>query len=502
MQNTPYFSLPIAMDGAYQRTVKIHGSGISSVFTTTQPGTLVLRKRTVSDNPVPLDSVAPPKPYELVVPPTQDVCDIKEVLDTHDIVVRDFYYPEAKYGHHGDQYRPNQFVGDEDDDRAPEFPRDVPPFPVVNLARQITKEDADHRLLPIHVPLITEPLEIPTPDKPYKPIYPLHRIPAPFSYRMAQATHDYRLYHETPRRFPIPGIFTRRLLTLDPACVHLEKYDEMDVLALYEHDKAVMRMLRDGEEPYPWWPATEGRDYFCEVTTEKVREMDVIATETLQNAFIMQEMADDNRQMMEEDAAMEENIKNGRVYKPGHDTIETAGLDYPDCILENGLSPRQYLKILMKRQRTVGMETIFEIQHYQALCRSVGKEYYPEDDFPDDDEEEDFQIYGACTLATGAPSVGAGGSGEQREEGDTDVDADGKEDPKAIDDLMARLPPQYTSATYRAHMFGRSSSLSSSSTSSPPDPAPKSTSSPRRKRNIDDVEDSTQDASSKRFKAE
>ncbi|KAJ7734774.1 hypothetical protein DFH07DRAFT_119993 [Mycena maculata] len=325
LPTTPTFTIPISIKGRAQRTFKLVGFGLKTVFTTKISGKLVVRQKTA---PIDCDPfgiqpwpVTPPKPDPnepdvrfketdgIYVPlPTDFIEDIHEALVSNGIKVRDFAYPVGR-ARHTNPTHPQSMALDktsEEDKSGQEKQTDnaIPSSP-------------ENAPMPSLSPTWTEPhpclrplmkrkwdgvLEIPTPEKPYIPVYETHRIPGWWDQAAAIAEHDYRL-SENPRTVPIMGITTRRLLTLSPNLVDLSRYDPMDFEELRRYDRRIVCMLMNGFEPRPWraihhpnWvPSAANRARMREapVTVRTWQTWDAKLQRTLLNNMVKQKMEDD-----------------------------------------------------------------------------------------------------------------------------------------------------------------------------------------------------------------
>ncbi|KAJ7291471.1 hypothetical protein C8J57DRAFT_1273109 [Mycena rebaudengoi] len=441
MSTPQFFSVPITMDGAHQRTVKIRCPGISAVFTTIRAGTLIFRKKTDRDLPVPSKSAPaiPAEPARFVVAASQDVRDIDEVLENNNILVRDFAYAESKRGHACPVLgRPHEILQlDEDSDLEneeevtnhlvsddPDSEKVPQPFPLVNLSRPLTKEDADQRVRP-YIDLAdlphVEPVKVPSPSTPFEPAFPAHRIPGLFNHILAKQEHDYRLGPDRNNKIPIPGMYTRRLLTIDPDSVDLARYRRIDFEALYAYDRALARQLRRGDALYPWRPVVKGRDYVPENTPVEFYAWDEENKTAEKHLERVRVMADDTMQAEEENRVRAQNVEAGRVYQGFDNGASDWDVDGPgdwlSTVGRNGLTPQQQMDILNKRKATATPEVLAVLERYRRECRMNFCEYQYESWREEEDEKERWPVYG--------PQRKAGGvNGEE--------DADG--------DLVGRLP--------------------------------------------------------------
>ncbi|KAJ6541998.1 hypothetical protein DFH09DRAFT_1282697 [Mycena vulgaris] len=188
------------------------------------------------------------------LPPTVDsVAEMHATLIASGIKVRDFAYRPTQIGHlnPADEINPGHFTRESYLETYYALLQD-PPSPVLDQYGPQWSE-TDPRLLPPQPVLMSDqPVVIPTPDSPFVPLYPTHRITGKFNQRGAMIEHDYRL-SQTHRTRPIRGLTSRRLLSLGPGWVDFERYTQMDIDALARYDNMLFSQNLTGGV-YPWVP--------------------------------------------------------------------------------------------------------------------------------------------------------------------------------------------------------------------------------------------------------
>ncbi|KAJ7472131.1 hypothetical protein FB451DRAFT_1471379 [Mycena latifolia] len=235
-----------------------HNKGILSKLRDIMVGKLVLRKKKkVQDTRYSMNLTQKTAPVNNEHPVKQllpaDVTEIYYTLVSSGIKVRDFAYAPNQIGHLNpvDEIDPGSLTYLENYYARLKDP--PPPIPD-HYSRQWT--ETDPRLMPPQPVLMSNhPVQVPTPDAPFVPLYPTHRITSKFHQRDAMLEHDYRL-SEDPRTRPIRGITSRRLLALGPGWVDLSRYAQMDINALWEYDCILFEQSQD-TGVYPWVPAYE-----------------------------------------------------------------------------------------------------------------------------------------------------------------------------------------------------------------------------------------------------
>ncbi|KAJ7151339.1 hypothetical protein C8R43DRAFT_1004866 [Mycena crocata] len=290
------FTIPISVKGRTQRTLKFVGYGFKSMLTTKISGRLVIRKKAKNyfppTGPLPTTtecwkgghhqdwSAEHDRGWEPPVPELSE--DIHADLVPLGIKVRDFAYPATRVGHQA-PVDPRPMAWSEEEKAKDPAKKDIPddpdvsPMPCVSMT--CTKPHPSIRPLPKRE--WTGVLEPPTPENPYIPVYPTHRIPGWFEQSCALSEVEYRL-SQTPRTYPICGSVTRRLLTLSPDLVDLTRYAEMDLEELRRYDRGIIWQGLNGIEPYPWralhhpaWcPSPENRKLILEKSASAFQAYD------------------------------------------------------------------------------------------------------------------------------------------------------------------------------------------------------------------------------------
>ncbi|KAJ7720919.1 hypothetical protein B0H16DRAFT_1474162 [Mycena metata] len=268
-------TIPIPVKRRSQRTLKVLGFGLKAFLTTKVPGRLIIRKRVPADEihspakivplpatpPVP-DPTVPPAPVDTTPTsgPWEPMAtvwpeDLHKDLVSNGIKVRDFAYPVGRVGHTTPVHPRPMTISDEEkkklgQKKAQEIPATLLKAPMPSVS---DSWELPHPCLrPVAHPELDKNLEVPTPEKPFVPLYQTHRIPAFFNQAASLALVYYRL-SENPRTVPIHGLITRRLLTLSPEMVDLSQYHKMDLEELRRYDRSIVWQLQHGIEPYPWY---------------------------------------------------------------------------------------------------------------------------------------------------------------------------------------------------------------------------------------------------------
>ncbi|KAJ6565485.1 hypothetical protein DFH09DRAFT_466615 [Mycena vulgaris] len=316
MQSPIAFTIPISVKRNTQRTLKLVGYGVKSILTTKISGKLVVRKRLPGvqyDGVLAWHTVPPkPDPKRRAPPPADDMLngdprtvphvdpvDLHNDLVSNGIKVRDFAYPATRRGHTKPvEPHPMLFTPEAAAAWTPNIPLspEVAPVPVVPM----TWEEPHPSLRPLPKCDWPGTFEVPTPEKPYQPVYETHRIPGWFEQSSALTEHDYRL-SQNPRTLPIRGLTSRRLLTLSPHLVDLARYDEIDLEELRRYDRRVVWQLMQGIEPYPWravhpvnWvPSAETRQKIFELGKEMAPRWDAPMQREVLTQFLRERLADD-----------------------------------------------------------------------------------------------------------------------------------------------------------------------------------------------------------------
>ncbi|KAJ7630846.1 hypothetical protein FB45DRAFT_916703 [Roridomyces roridus] len=271
--SSPSFTIPIPVKRGAQRTVKLLGFGFKSLLVTKVPGKLLLRRKEAT--PVAPDradilpyNATPPKPdptapplaaaapavksgYQTYFPDHGEPENIHATLVSAGIKVRDFAYSPNRAGHNNPTHpQPLAPVPNPETPAAENLFYPVEQSPMPSVSTEWTEPHPCLRPIPKSL-WKGGKLHVPTLDKPYIPKYDTHRIPGWFDQANSLLQVEYRL-SENPRCNPIPGVITRRLLTLSPNLVDLSRYNKMDLEELHRYDRAVVWRLTLGIEPHPW----------------------------------------------------------------------------------------------------------------------------------------------------------------------------------------------------------------------------------------------------------
>lgn len=218
-------------------------------------------------------------------------------------------------------------------------------------------------------------LQVPTTDEPYSPVYETHRIPGWFDQPAALGEHDFRL-SQNPRSMPIRGLTTRRLLTLSPHLVDLERYDEIDLEELRRYDRTIIFHLMHGIEPYPWravhhptWtPTAESRQKMLAMANLMWTEADAQDQTGFLWEFFKRKHEDDTWEQEQVVKCARENMENGLV------AATTSHLSIYDRVDALGVTMRQRIAVWEQRMDTDQAsphyldraETLIDIEEFDA----------------------------------------------------------------------------------------------------------------------------------------
>ncbi|KAJ7507085.1 hypothetical protein B0H11DRAFT_1970169 [Mycena galericulata] len=372
----PSFSIPISVKRRAQRTVKVVGFGFKSVLTTTIPGKLVIRRKVAPVDFEPFGiqpwDVTPPKPPNVPeVPPAVDGGwwvpvaadypeEIHETLVSAGIKVRDFAYPTTRVGHTTPIHpKPMSFVKNEDAKSANQKEQtvdDIPaspenaPMPCVSS----TWTEPHQCLRPLLKRKWDGILEGPSPEKPYRRVYELHRIPSWFDQAGALLEVEYRL-SQKPRTLPIHGQITRRLLTLSPHLIDVSRLDEMDLEELRRYDQRIVWQLANGIEPYPWravhhpnWtPSPANRELLLKAGIDHMQTRDREHQKGLLTEMLKTTMTE---QLWEEEQLKECRLGNWACAQV--EGLNPEGTDGYDVVDDEWLTLRQRLTIFARRMES------------------------------------------------------------------------------------------------------------------------------------------------------
>ncbi|KAJ7439472.1 hypothetical protein FB451DRAFT_147158 [Mycena latifolia] len=378
------FTIPISVKARTQRTLKLVGCGLKSILTTKVSGTLIVRKKVNRwdhdpigilpwhETPDPTAPAQPPKGGEETewpsYPATVYTEEVHEDLVSHGIKVRDFAYPTNRVGHAKPVHPHPMAFGrcnllcnvefahckeaeaESDNNNGIPVSPEATPMPTISM----TWTEPHPSLRPLPKRQRGDPVEVPTPDKPYRPTYETHRIPGWFEQSSAIMEHDGRLA-ESPRTVPIRGITTRRLLTLSPDLVDLARYDEMDLEELRRYDRRLVWQLMNGIEPYPWraihgsnWvPSRDTRKQMSEVASNYLEKWDKFGQRDFLSSFVREGAADDTWEAERLDELRRENVALGR------NLVRQKNGDSPfDVLDKDNLTLRQRIEVWERRMHS------------------------------------------------------------------------------------------------------------------------------------------------------
>ncbi|KAJ7130398.1 hypothetical protein C8R44DRAFT_731924 [Mycena epipterygia] len=354
--------IPISVKRRTQRTLKLVGFGLKSVLTTKVPGRLVIRKKRDArehhasgllpwkvtpplNTPIPPPSEKPSKNVEWL-PATVHTEEVHQDLVSRGIKVRDFAYPAARVGHTAPCYHSPMAVLEKSEAKG--IPSCVETAPLPSISMNWTEPHPALRPLPKREWEGT--LQVPTTDKPYSQVYETHRIPGWFDQAAALGEHDFRL-SQNPRTMPIRGLTTRRLLTLSPHLVDLERYDEIDLEDLRRYDRSIVFHLMHGIEPYPWravhhptWtPSAEDRQKMTTMAKLMWTEADGQDQIGFLSEFMKRKYEDDTWEQEQLLQCARENMQNRLV------AATTSHLSIFDRVDALGVTMRQRIAVWERR---------------------------------------------------------------------------------------------------------------------------------------------------------
>ncbi|KAJ7030637.1 hypothetical protein C8F04DRAFT_1113107 [Mycena alexandri] len=355
-------TIPIPVKRRSQRTLKVLGFGLKAFLTTKVPGRLIIRKRVPADEvhpptkTVPLQATPPVPDPNVPLTPIDNTPetggghealatvwpeDIHTDLVSNGIKVRDFAYPPTRVGHTTPVHPRPMTVSEENKKLGEKKAQEIPSIPLKAPMPSVSYSwELPHPCLrPVAHPKLDKNLEVPTPEKPFLPLYQTHRIPTFFNQAMSLALVYYRL-SESPRTVPIRGLITRRLLTLSPEMIDLSQYHEMDLEELRRYDRSIVWQLQHGIEPYPWYTDVDP----AWVPNAKQRQVFIAQGPS----FAAYDLENQHRLFMHaRKMRLEDDLWEDRRLEEIARENERAGVVCDD--LERGYSFEQYFRVWMRR---------------------------------------------------------------------------------------------------------------------------------------------------------